>query len=327
MAVKREVNFQIQAWPTKQPLHITGYTFTEARVLVVTLVENGAVGRGEASGVYYLGETAETILSQAEQLKPALQNGLGRQQLQTLLPAGGARNAIDCALWDLEAKLSKQTIWQLTGIEPNEVITVNTIGVDSPALMAATAKTLDTPKIKLKLDDKQPLACVEAVRAARPEAEIVIDVNQGWSFDQLTSLTPGLKQLNISMIEQPLPRGSDAELEGYHSPIPLCADESCLDSSELEQAAHRYNMINIKLDKTGGLTEALRLAAKAKEKRLGLMVGNMLGTSLAMAPCYVVAQFCQLADLDGPVLLADDRSRSMMFMHGVVSEPEARLWG
>ncbi|MGX4675855.1 N-acetyl-D-Glu racemase DgcA [SAR92 clade bacterium H246] len=327
MTVKREVIFNIECWPIRQPLQITGYTFTEARVLLVTLIENGVAGRGEGSGVYYLGETAETLLSQAEQLRPALEAGLDRHQLQTLLPAGGARNAIDCALWDLEAKRSGQSIWQLTGISPHSVITVNTVGINSPEQMAETAKKLDTPKIKLKLDDKDPLACIAAVRQARPQAEIVVDVNQGWTIDRLKAWVPELQQLGVSMIEQPLPRGEDKALASFHSPIPLCADESCLDSSELEQAAGRYQMINIKLDKTGGLTEALILASKAEEKGMKLMVGNMLGTSLAMAPCYVIAQCCQLADLDGPVLLAKDRPDSMSFSKGEVSEPERRLWG
>jgi len=323
----RNVSLLLESWPTQSPFSTAVRTVTEAQVLTVTLSEQGAMGRGEASGIHYLGETAESLLAQAESVKTSLQQGIGREQLRTLLPAGGARNAIDCALWDLEAKLKDKTIWDLTVIEPGETHTVYTVSVSTPEAMAATAINLDTPKIKVKLDGDQPLACIEAICAVRPDAEIVVDVNQGWTFEQLVELAPELKRLGILMIEQPLPRGADTELEGYQSPLPLCADESCLDTSELEQAARRYQMINIKLDKTGGLTEALELAQQAKAMGLGLMVGNMLGTSLAMAPAFVVAQLCQLADLDGPVLLKNDRTYAMTYANGLVSLPRTELWG
>ena len=323
----RKLTMAIERWPTKQPFRISDVTFNAANVLVVSIEQAGCIGRGEASGVYYLNETAETIEAQVKEVRDAIETGLSRAALQTLLPSGGARNAIDCALWDLEAKHSGQSIFDLVGITPQTVITVNTIGIDTPEAMAAMASQLDTPKIKVKLDGKQPLACMQAIRKARPDAELVVDVNQGWSFEQLVALAPEFKALGVTMIEQPLPRGNDQELEHYQSPLPLCADESCLDTSELEQAASRYQMINIKLDKTGGLTEALTLAKKAKEKGLGLMVGNMLGTSLAMAPGFVIAQYCQLADLDGPVLLRDDRPDSITFDEGIVSPPVKKLWG
>jgi len=323
----RKVTMQLESWPTRQPFSITGHTFTEARVLLVTLEEQGAIGRGEATGVYYLDDMGEKMLAQAQTLIPELESGLDRQTLQSRLPRGGARNAIDCALWDLEAKLTNKTIWQLTGIEPRQVTTVNTVGIDTPQAMAKFATSLNTPKIKVKLDGEQVIERLQAVCRARPDAEIVVDANQGWSFPQLVELAPQLAQLGIAMIEQPLPRGEDAALEHYRSPVPLCADESCLDRSELEQAAGRYQMINIKLDKTGGLTEALALAKQATSLGLGLMVGNMLGTSLAMAPAFVIAQFCQLADLDGPVWLAHDRECGMDFTDGLVQLPKSTLWG
>ena len=323
----RNVTLLLESWPTKVPFCITRHTFTEARVLTVTISEKKAVGRGEATGVYYLDETGDSILAQAKSVKKYLQQGAGREQLRTLLPAGGARNAIDCALWDLEAKLSGSSIWGLTAIEPSDTNTVYTVGIDTPEAMAAATMNLDTPKVKVKLDSVHPLECINAVRAARPDAEIVVDVNQGWTFDQLVELAPEFKQLGVIMIEQPLPRGADTELENYESPLPLCADESCLDTSELQQASYRYQMINIKLDKTGGLTEALDLAQQAKAMGLGLMVGNMLGTSLAMAPAFVVAQLCQLADLDGPVLLKHDRPHAMTYVGGLVSPPTPQLWG
>ena len=323
----RKVSFAIESWPTKAPFSITGYTFIEAKILYVRITENKASGQGEATGVYYLDETADSMLAQVQSIKAALEQGAGRDELQTLLPAGGARNAIDCALWDLEAKLSGQSIWDLTGITPKATITVNTLGIDTPQTMAEIAKSLDTPHIKVKLDAEQVLERLQAIRAARPDAEIVVDVNQGWTFEQLKQFTPPCQALGIAMIEQPLPRGGDQILEGYQSPIPLCADESCLESSELAQAAQRYQMINIKLDKTGGLTEALKLANQAKAQGLALMVGNMLGTSLAMAPGFVIAQLCKFVDLDGAVLLKDDREAAMDYQGGRVSRPKPALWG
>lgn len=323
----RKVSMELQSWPTRVPFSITGHTFTEARVLLVTLEEQGCCGRGEATGVYYLGETGDSLLALAESIRKLLEKGLGRTELQTLLPAGGARNAIDCALWDLEAKLQGKSIWALTGIAPQPVVTVNTVGIDSLGQMAVDSSQLPSPKLKIKLDAEHPLERMQAIRQARPDAELVVDINQGWDFQQLVALAPKFKALDVMMIEQPLPRGKDSELENYQSPVPLCADESCLDSTELFQAAKRYQMINIKLDKTGGLTEALTLAKKAKEKGLGLMVGNMLGTSLAMAPGFVIAQYCQLADLDGPLLLAKDRQQQLQYIHGEIAIPSPNLWG
>ena len=323
----RKVRFAIESWPTKAPFCITGYTFTEAKVLYVAVMEDNFIGQGEATGVYYLDETADSMLEQANGVKAALEQGANREVLQTLLPAGGARNAIDCAIWDLEAKQTGKSIWELTGITPKEIITINTVGIDSPQAMAANAKALQTPKIKVKLDGEQVLERIEAVCDARPDAEIVVDVNQGWTFEQLKTFAPQFKALGIAMIEQPLPRGEDQALEHYQSPIPLCADESCLDSGELAQAAQRYQMINIKLDKTGGLTEALTLARQARAKGLELMVGNMLGTSLAMAPGFVVSQLCKFVDLDGALFLQNDRQPVMDYTDGRVSIPSSRLWG
>jgi len=323
----RRVKILIESWETKEPFRITGYTFTDTTVLVVTITENGVSGRGEASGIYYDGETPETIATQVEAIKTALESGVDRQALQHLLPRGGARNAVDCALWDLEAKLTSKSIWQLTGIEPKDVISVNTVSIDTPEKMAAKAAGLDTPKIKVKLDGNIPLERLQAVRGARPDAEIVIDANQGWNFEQLAELAPKLKALGVVMIEQPLPRGADEVLENYKSSVTLCGDESCLDTSELEQAARRYGMINIKLDKTGGLTEALALARAVQARGLKLMVGCMGGTSLAMAPGFVVAQLCDFVDLDGALDLTKDRQNAMSFTHGVVSKPTPALWG
>jgi L-alanine-DL-glutamate epimerase-like enolase superfamily enzyme len=290
-------------------------------------MENGITGRGEGTGVYYLDETGESLLAQAETVKQVLERGADRGQLQDLLPAGGARNAIDCALWDLEIKQSGKNVWALTGIQPHDIITVNTMNFGDPKDMAIAAIALDSSKIKVKLDADMPLERIQAVCAARPEAEIVVDVNQGWTFKQLVEFAPKFKALGVSVIEQPLPRGADAELKGYQSPITLCADESCLDTNELEQVADHYQMVNIKLDKTGGLTEALNLAHQAQAKGLQLMVGNFAGTSLAMAPGFVIAQLCQLVDLDGALALEKDRVNPMSYAGGIVSAPTSDLWG
>ena len=234
---------------------------------------------------------------------------------------------MDCALWDLEAKSSGQSIFELTGISSSPVNTVNTVTIDTPEEMAKKAAAITARQIKVKLDAEQPLQRITAVCNARPDAHIVVDVNEGWSFAQLVELAPQFKALGVKMIEQPLPRGEDDALEDYQSPIMLCADESCLDTSELQQAARRYQMVNIKLDKTGGLTEALNLARQAKDLGMTLMVGNMTGTSLAMAPAYVIAQLCDFIDLDGALFLAADRSDPMQYEQGVVSGLTTQLWG
>jgi L-alanine-DL-glutamate epimerase-like enolase superfamily enzyme len=324
---RRRILFSAESWEFRVPFTITGHTFTEVELLYVTISENGSVGRGEAAGVYYLQETGASMRADVASVKGAIEAGADRQQLRELLTPGGARNAIDCALWDLEVKQKNTTIWELTGIEPGVTRSVLSIGIGTPEEMAATAKSLDSPRIKVKLDAELPLERVSAVRAARPGDEIIVDVNQGWTFEQLAELAPKFERLGVAMIEQPLPRGGDEALESYTSPVPLCADESCLGISELEQAARRYQIINIKLDKTGGLTEALELAGLAREKGIDLMVGNMMGTSLSMAPGFVVAQLCRFVDLDGALFLKKDRDHPISYAHGVVSLPRPELWG
>lgn len=323
----REATFSVEQWELESPFRITGHVFHLINILHVAISQKGVEGRGEAAGVYYLNETGESILADAESVKDALEQGADRHTLRLLLPAGGARNAIDCALWDLEAKLSGRTIWDLTGIAPELTQSFFTVGIDTPEKMAAKALSLESSKLKVKLDGQHPLECISAVRKARPDAEIIVDVNQGWSFEQLVELAPKFKDLGISMIEQPLPRGADQALEGYNSPVPLCADESCLTTDEFEQAARRYQVINIKLDKTGGLTEALDLAELARAHGKDLMIGNMVGTSLGMAPGYVVAQLCKFVDLDGTLYLNGDREYPMTFDQGFMSRPESMLWG
>ena len=324
-----DVSLHITDWELIQPFRISGAEWINSRCLVVQLSEGGHIGRGEAQGIFYLDETAESIFEQAHEAVTEIRKGLSREDLQDFMPAGGARNAIDCAMWDLECKQAGKTIWQLTGIDPKPVTTVFTIGLESsPEAMAVKAAAAsDAPVLKIKLSSHLPYEKLAAIRAARPDAELVVDANQGWSFELLKEVLPKCVDLNLAMIEQPLARGADDVLEGFESPITLAADESCLDTGELETAARRYSMVNIKLDKTGGLTEALRLAKAAKEKHCKLMVGNMVGTSLSMAPAFVVAQLCDFVDIDGPLLLRYDVPDGLVYKNGVVSGFKPALWG
>ncbi|MBM5812383.1 MAG: dipeptide epimerase [Gammaproteobacteria bacterium] len=318
-----------ESWAVVRPFRITGHVWTSFESVVVELERNGAVGRGEALGVFYASETPATMIAQIEAVAAQLDDGLTRAAVQTLLPPGGARNALDCALWDLEAKEQGCSIWELTGVQPRELETVYTIGIEAtPEAMAAhAAAAAGQPLLKIKLDGQQPLERLQAIRRARPDARLVVDANQGWTFTQLQALAPAFAELGVLMIEQPLPRGGDAVLEGYRSPVPLCADESCLHLGELEPAARRYQMINIKLDKTGGLTHALELARAVRGLGLGLMVGSMAGGSLAMAPAFVIGCLCDFVDIDGPLLLKYDRLPGLRFDGARVSPPDGRIWG
>jgi L-alanine-DL-glutamate epimerase-like enolase superfamily enzyme len=324
-----KISAHLEDWELIQPFRISGGEWITSPTLVVQLARDGFVGRGEAQGIFYRDETAQSIFDQVDRVADVIRQGVTRDELQELLPAGGARNALDCAMWDLECKTSGKTIWQLTGIDPKPVTTVFTIGLEStPEAMAAKAAAAsDAPILKIKLDDNQPYQKLAAIRAARPDAALVVDANQGWDFELLKEVIPKCAGLDLGMIEQPLPRGGDEVLEGFESPITLAADESCLDTSELETAARRYSMINIKLDKTGGLTEALKLAYAAKAKGCKLMVGNMVGTSIGMAPSFVVAQLCDFVDIDGPLLLKYDHPLGLQYKKGVVDVFSPKFWG
>jgi len=324
-----KLSVHIEEWEMVQPFRIAGSEWTHSRSIVVQLAADGHLGRGEAQGVFYLGETAESLLEQVNDYAVEICQGISREELQQLLPPGGARNAVDCALWDLECKQSGKSIWQLTGIEPQPVTTVFTIGMEAtPEAMAAkAAHAADAPVLKIKVDSHRPAEKLAAIRAARPDAKLVVDANQGWDFDLLRKVLPRCVDLGLEMIEQPLKRGRDEMLEGFDSPITLAADESCLHTGELETAARRYGMINIKLDKTGGLTEALKLARAAREKGCKLMVGNMMGTSLSMAPSFVIAQLCDFVDIDGPLLLKYDHPDGLQYRRGVAGVFNQRFWG
>ena len=325
----REVSLHLESWATRIPFRIAGHEWNEFVCVVCEVAENGKIGRGQGQDVYYIGESDEGMLRALEGIESELRRGIDRAALQSLLPPGGARNAADCALWDLEAQLAGKSAWESAGVASDPVETVFTIGLEpEPATMgqhAADAKELDL--FKIKLDGDRPVERIAAIRAARPDARLVIDANQGWTFPQLVKFAPELAELGVSMIEQPLPRGGDAELEGYVPPVPLCADESCLHLGELEQAAARYQMINIKLDKAGGLTHSLELAHAAKERGLGLMVGCMGHNSWSMAPAHVLAQLCDFVDIDGPLLMRNDCIGGLRYERGMVSLPATRFWG
>jgi len=315
--------------PLASPFSITGYTFTHLDAVWVTLEHEGHRGRGEGVGMYYLGENPETMTDQLNGVAFDVEAGASRTDIQGLLPAGGARNALDCAMWDLECKKDGVSIWQKLGITPKPLLTVATIGMGSPWEMAAKAQAFaDYPTLKVKLSEADPIAKLAAIRSVRPDATLVIDVNQGWSFRELTAFLPDLERLEVAFVEQPLPRGGDEELRGFVSPIPLGADESVVDLSEYAEAAAKYDVINIKLDKCGGLTEALRIVEAATAEGKDLMVGNMTGTSLSMAPSHVIGQFCRFVDIDGPLLLASDIEPGLSYVAGgLVAPPEPDLWG
>lgn len=316
-------------FPLRAPFSITGYTFHTQHVVWVVLRDGPHEGRGEASGVYYLGDTQDSMGTQLQGVKASVEDGATRPDIQKLLPPGGARNALDCAMWDLECKQQGVRIWDLLGLTPHELTTVATIGIGSAEQMVQRAvEYRDFSKLKVKLDADAPLAKLRAIREARPDADIVIDVNQGWSREILEEALPELVTLQIAMVEQPLPRGEDDDLDRLDSPIPLGADESLVHMGEYADIAPLYDVINIKLDKCGGLTEALDIARRAMADDKQVMVGNMTGTSLSMAPSSVVGQYCQFVDIDGPILLESDIDHGLDYRPGgVVSLPTSDLWG
>lgn len=327
--MNRTVNIRSESWPCITPFRISNNVWYDFPCIVCEIAEDGIRGRGEAMGVTYLGETLESMTQQIEAISAEISRGIGRQELLDLLPAGGARLAVDSALWDLEAQLSGISAWQTAGVEPSPIETVFTIGLEeTPEQMAAkAAAATDLSLFKVKLGSDRPVERIAAIRNARPDSRLVIDANQGWNFDELHEFGPALHELGVLMIEQPLPRGADHELEGYESAAPLCSDESCQHIGELDVASARYQMINIKLDKCGGLTHGLELARAAREKGLGLMVGCMGGTSLSMAPSHVIAQLCDFVDIDGPLLIKKDRDGGLIYDHGIVTLPPEPFWG
>jgi len=324
-----KMSFEKVSFPLKAPFTITGYTFTCTDTVQVALEKDGFIGRGEGVGIYYLGDTIDQMLSQLEGIAATVADGIRHADISELLPPGGARNALDSAYWDLEAKRSGISVWNSLNLVPKRLKTVCTIGIGDKDTMADAARGYaNYTNLKIKLDGNDPIGKLEAIRAVRPEARLIIDVNQGWTFKELKEYTPAAAKLGIAMIEQPLKRGEDDMLVGFKSSVPLGADESCLDASEYSAAAERYDVINIKLDKCGGLTAGLKLAEMALRDNKALMVGNMTGSSRSMAPAYVIGQYCEFVDIDGPLLLAGDVENPLIYAEGgVVEVPSSSLWG
>jgi L-Ala-D/L-Glu epimerase len=315
-----------------EPFVIARKTYTEAVVVEVEIEADGAVGRGEAAGVDYRGDTSEQVLRQLRELAENLHRGerLDRAGLLTRLPPGGARNAVDCALWDLEAKRSGVPTAARAGLAPlRSVETFVTLGMDTPAAMGAKAARWAKryAALKVKLGDADDMARLEAIRAAAPHARLIADANQGWTLAQLNDRAPRMAALGVELLEQPLPVGHDDALFDYRGAVPLCADESLDDRADLDRIVGRYAFCNIKLDKAGGLTEALALAEAARERGLRLMVGCMEGTSLGIAPALLLAQSCEIVDLDCPMQLVRDVDGGFGYLDGWLRPNGPNLWG
>ena len=327
--MKFRLDVFVEEWPLAQPFHITGHIFTASRLVVAQVSDGTHVGRGEAAGIYYHGDTPERLAGEIEAVRPRIEAGLACGDLAGLLPPGGARNALDCALWDLQAQQTGRPVWDLAGLAaPRKLLTTCTLSADEPAAMAKAALAYRGARaIKLKLTgDGTDGARVLAVRAACPGVFLAVDANQGFTRETLDALWPALLDCGVALVEQPFSVGQEHLLDGYDRPIPIAADESVQALPDISALPGRFDVVNIKLDKSGGLTEGLHMARRAKELGLRVMVGNMVGTSLAMAPAFVLGQLCEIVDLDGPLFLASDRSPGVTYEDGMVSIPEP-FWG
>ena len=320
---------RLETWSLRGAFRISRGAKTEARTVVVELSDGPHRGRGEAVPYPRYDETPEGTRDEIEGVRAAVEAGLDREGLQSALPPGAARNALDCALWDLEAKQTGRAAWALAGLAaPQPCVTAVTLSLDTPARMGAdAARHAALPLLKLKVTGEGDLARIRAVRENAPHARLIVDANEGWTPSMLDELLPAFAALGVEMVEQPLPAAEDAALEDRRLALPLCADESCHTRADLPRLKGRYPMINIKLDKAGGLTEALALAAEAKAMGFRIMVGSMVGTSLAMAPAALLAGLAAYVDLDGPLLLARDRSPGLGYDGAVMTPPEPALWG
>ncbi|MCY4452248.1 MAG: L-Ala-D/L-Glu epimerase [Immundisolibacterales bacterium] len=324
LAVRRE------SWPLAGVFRISRGARTVAHTVLVEIRDGAVAGRGECVPYARYGETVESVVESIEGLRDDIERGLARDGLAGAMPPGAARNALDCALWDLEAKRSGQRAWAARrGPPPEAVVTAYTLSIDEPeAMREAAARHASRPLLKVKLDDDRVTERVAAVRSGAPAARIIVDANEAWSPETLAGALPELARLGVDLVEQPLPAGDDGALAEVERTVPIAADESCHTRAELPALGGRYDIVNIKLDKTGGLTEALALRDAAVAAGFGIMVGCMLGTSLAMAPALLVAQGARFVDLDGPLLLAGDREPGLEYHpDGRVEPPSSDLWG
>ena len=316
-------------WQLASRFAISRGAKTQATVVVAQVGDGRYRGRGECAPYPRYGESARSVLAQINAARAEIEAGADRRSLQSLLKPGAARNALDCALWDLEAKQSGVRAYELAGrVRPDPVKTAYTISLDEPSAMADAARVASgRPMLKLKLGGGPDLERVQAVRRAAPKTRLIVDANEAWGFDELQRLAPQLAALGVKLIEQPLPAAEDRALEGYRSPVPLCADESLHTRAELAACAGRYACVNIKLDKAGGLTEALALAADARSRELMIMAGSMVATSLSVAPALILAQGADFVDLDGPLLLACDRDPGLRILGSMIEPASPELWG
>ena len=325
-----QLQIMIEPLQLATPFRISGHIFTSHDVVVVTLTRGPHVGRGEASGVYYLSEDARAMVASIESVRSEIEAGADRLALQSLLPPSGARNALDCAMWELESAEAGMPVWHLAGLSaPHPLETTFTLGADTPEKMAEGAQNYRQAKrIKVKLtgDVEDDIARIHAIRAARPDVWLAVDANQGFTRATIGPVIEALMACGVSLLEQPFARGAEDSLDGFDSPIPVAADESALSLSDIDGLVGRFDIVNIKLDKCGGLTEGLAMARAARKRDLGIMVGNMVGTSLAMAPAYVLGQLCDVVDLDGPIFLTEDRKPSVQYADGLVTCDES-IWG
>ena len=326
-----KLDLSIQPLVLREPIHIAGRCFSEEPVLRVSLRDARHQGRGEAAGVFYTQDWPADMLAAVEQLRPVIEaGGLTRAALRGLLPPGGARNALDCALWELEARQQDREVWQLAGLQSTRALrTTYTISVDSVEVMAGHARSFtDAIALKLKLsgDVELDIARIRAVRALRPEVWMGVDANQAYTLATIGQLLPVLAECRISLLEQPFARGREQDMRAVDFPLDTAADESCLDLTDLERLPGLFKVVNIKLDKCGGLTEGLMMAARARQLGLKVMVGCMCGTSLSMAPAFVLGQLCDIVDLDMPMFLARDHTPSVRYVSGQIYCSE-EVWG
>ena len=319
------IQAKVEIFPLAQVFRISRGARTQAEVVTVTYEKDGIIGRGECVPYARYDETLESVTKQIEDLP----DNIDKETLQETLPPGAARNAVDCALWDFECKKLDQRIWETANIQqPEKNITAYTLSLDEPENMFKQAeKNSNRPLLKIKLGTPNDMPRLEAVRKGAPNSEIIVDANEGWDAEVYSQLAPKLVKLGVKLVEQPLPADKDDDLIGLPRPLPICADESCHDRKSLEKLIGKYDFVNIKLDKTGGLTEALLLKNKALEAGFKIMVGCMVGSSLAMAPATLIAQNATFVDLDGPLLLAQDRQHGLLYDESWVHPPVKDLWG
>ena len=334
---ERKLNVHSENW-SEEPFAISRGIDDNFDVVVVELEQNGFKAWGEATPTEHYNESISQTESLIEDFRNRIENGISRTELQQEMPKGAARNAVDCALWDLEAKHAGKRVWQLpdisqhlgaeTGSVPGNVTTVYSLGVDTPEIMGDIAlKNANRPILKIKLTGDGDLERLIEIRKNAPESRLVIDANEAWTPEHFQRYVPEFKQLGVEMIEQPFPADNDSVLKTLDHPIPVCADESCHDTADLERLVGLYEFVNIKLDKTGGLTEALRLQAEAEDKGFCTMIGCMSATSLGIAPAFLIAQRAKIIDLDAPLYLYDDRPFPLKYDGSIVFPPSAELWG